>query len=332
MKKGRKYSEYEISMIANTALGKTFRQIEKEDLTTFEEKRVQKGSLGQIIETALYGIETNSESEPDFLDAGVELKVTPYRKNKNNLLSAKERLVLNIINYMTEYANSFKNSHFWFKNHKLEILWYLYEDNKDNLDFVLTHANLIDLEVSEDLKQIEKDWNTIIDKIKAGKAHEISEADTMYLGACTKGESKKSVRTQPFSDIKAKQRAFCFKQSYMTQLVRKYIGDYRNVEKILKNSSDTFDSFVNRVVNKYKGKTQMELIQELGISSNCNSKAIFMMIVNRMFQVKSKLKNTEEFQKAKIIPKTIRVEENGTIEQRLSICFLCPINQRMRTL
>ena len=187
MKKGRKYSEYEISMIANTALGKTFRQIEKEDLTTFEEKQVQKGSLGQIIETALYGIETNSESEPDFIDAGVELKVTPYRKNKNNSLSAKERLVLNIINYMTEYANSFENSHFWFKNHKLEILWYLYEENKDNLDFVLTHANLIDLEVSEDLKQIEKDWNTIIDKIKAGKAHEISEADTMYLGACTKG-------------------------------------------------------------------------------------------------------------------------------------------------
>lgn len=321
MKEGRKYSEYEISMIANTALGKTFRQIEKEDLTTFEEKQVQKGSLGQIIETALYGIETNSESEPDFIDAGVELKVTPYRKNKNNSLSAKERLVLNIINYMTEYANSFENSHFWFKNHKLEILWYLYEENKDNLDFVLTHANLIDLEVSEDLKQIEKDWNTIIDKIKAGKAHEISEADTMYLGACTKGESKKSVRTQPFSDIKAKQRAFCFKQSYMTQLVRKYIGDYRNVEKILKNSSDTFDSFVNRVVNKYKGKTQMELIQELGINPNCNSKAIFMMIVNRMFQVKSKLKNTEEFQKAKIIPKTIRVEENGMIEQSMSFPY-----------
>ena len=45
------------------------------------------------------------------------------------------------------------------------------------------------------------------------------------------------------------------------------------------------------------------------------------MIVNRMFQVKSKLKNTEEFQKAKIIPKTIRVEENGTIEQSMSFPY-----------
>ena len=47
----------------------------------------------------------------------------------------------------------------------------------------------------------------------------------------------------------------------------------------------------------------MELIQELGINPNCNSKAIFMMIVNRMFQVKSKLKNTEEFQKQRLFLK-----------------------------
>lgn len=45
----------------------------------------------------------------------------------------------------------------------------------------------MELEKSEDLKQIEEDWNLIIKKIRDGKAHEISEADTMYLGACTKG-------------------------------------------------------------------------------------------------------------------------------------------------
>ena len=44
-------------------------------------------------------------------------------------------------------------------------------------------------------------------------------------------------REQPFSDIPAMQRAFCFKNSYMTQLVRKYIGDYSNVEKVLKGTT-----------------------------------------------------------------------------------------------
>ena len=79
---------------------------------------------------------------------------------------------------------------------------------------------LLNLSISEDLKQIEEDWNYIINKIRNGKAHEISEADTMYLGACPKGANSKDTRTQPFSDIKAMRRAFCFKQSYMTQLVK----------------------------------------------------------------------------------------------------------------
>ena len=50
---------------------------------------------------------SNSRSAPDFEEAGIELKVTPYKKNKNGTLSAKERLVLNIINYMKEYKNTF---------------------------------------------------------------------------------------------------------------------------------------------------------------------------------------------------------------------------------
>ena len=32
-----------------------------------------------------------------------------------------------------------------------------------------------------------QDYKVISDKIKAGIAHELSESDTMYLGACTKG-------------------------------------------------------------------------------------------------------------------------------------------------
>ena len=67
-----------------------------------------------------------------------------------------------------------------------------------------------------DLEIIKQDWQTIIDKIKAGEAHNISEGDTMYLAACTKGANAKSIRKQPFSNIPAKQRAFSLKSSYMS--------------------------------------------------------------------------------------------------------------------
>ena len=319
MKKGRHYSETEIRILAQSVIGKTFNEIKKYEIVSIDDSKIQKGSLGGIIEEALYGIEPNGESEPDFIDAGIELKVTPYKKNKDNTLSAKERLVLNMIDFMTEYKNEFKSSHFWFKNNRLEIIWYMHEDNKDKYEFKITNELLLDLSLSEDIKQIEKDFYIITNKIKEGKAHELSEADTMYLGACTKGANSNDVRTQPFNDIPAKRRAFCFKSSYMTQLVRKYIGDYSNVEKVLKDTDKTFNEFIESVVSKYKGKTQKELMNEFGIESI--AKNLNNMLISRMFNVKSKLAETEEFQKAKIIPKTIRIEENGRIKESISFPY-----------
>ena len=315
MKKGRYYSKEEIIKISQSAIGKSFREIRDSQSQTVCSKKIQKGSLGGIIEEALFGIEPNGESEPDFIDAGIELKVTPYRKNKNNTLSAKERLVLNMIDYMEEYKNQFYTSHFWFKNKKLQIIWYLHEDAKNKLDLKITNEVLLDLALSEDIKQIEKDWNIVIDKIRQGKAHEISEGDTMYLGACTKGVNSESVREQPFSNIFAKKRAFCFKSSYMTQLVRKYIGNYSDVEKILTNKNEMFDDFVNKVVTKYKGKSQKELMEIFNIDSN--AKNLNSMIVSRMFGVKGKLGQTDEFLKANIVPRTIRVEKNGAIKESM---------------
>lgn len=315
MKKGRHYSREEIEVISKSIIGKSFKDIISMNYYVLDESGVKKGSLGNIIEQSLFGIEPNQYSEPDFIDAGIELKVTPYKKNKDNTLSAKERLVLNMIDYMTEYKNQFYESHFWFKNNKLEIIWYLHEDNKEKLNFKITNEVLLDLSVSEDLKQIEEDWNIIIEKIRSGKAHEISEADTMYLGACTKGANANSVRRQPFSDILAKNRAFCFKNSYMTQLVRKYIGDYTTVEKILSNNEQTFKDFINNVINKFKGKTQKELMNNFNIDST--AKNLNSILVSRMFGVKGNLSETDEFLKANIIPRTVRVEENGRIKESM---------------
>ena len=316
MKKGRLYTREEIEVISKSAIGKSLNDLIKTEVITIEDKEANKTGLGQLIEKYLFGMENNSDSEPDFMPAGIELKVTPYRKLKNGKLSAKERLVLNIIDFENEFKNEFKSSHFWFKNNKIQLLWYLWEPGKDKKDYKITHEKLLELALNEDLNQIEKDWNTIINKIKEGKAHEISEADTMYLGACTKGANSLSVRKQPFNDIPAMQRAFCFKVSYMTQLVRKFIGNYSDVEKVLKDTQYSFEEYVNNIINKYKGKSQKELMKELSINSN--AKNINSLLINKMFNVRSNLAETEEFQKANIIPKTIRIEENGRIKESIS--------------
>ena len=313
---GRNYSRDEIELISKNAIGKTLKEIKNASLYSFEDKEISnKGGFGQLIENYLFGIENNSDSSPDFLSAGIELKVTPYKINQNKTLSAKERLVLNIIDYMNEYKNTFETSNFWHKNKEIQILWYLWEKDKSRDDLKITHELLFSFS-EEDLKIIKKDWEDIIEKIKNGRAHELSEADTMYLGACPKGESSSSLREQPFSNIKAMQRAFCLKTSYMTQLVRKYIGNYDNIESILKNTGESFDDYINNVVFKYKGKTTKELMSMFVINSD--AKSINNMIICKMFNINSDLRNTDEFLKANIIPKTIRVEEDGRIKESMS--------------
>ena len=70
-----------------------------------------KGAVGTVIEESWFGYTPNSESEPDFPEAGVELKVTPYVRGRSGI-RAKERLVCNIINYMEEYDKTFATSAF----------------------------------------------------------------------------------------------------------------------------------------------------------------------------------------------------------------------------
>lgn len=317
----KNYTEEEITILAQSAIGKTFGELQEMNVKTIksdeygeEEEKFNKAFFGHIFENEVYKYGSNSISAPDFEDAGIELKVTPYKRNRDNTLSAKERLVLNIINYMEEYKNDFFNSHFWYKNNRIQIIWYLYEQGINKKDLKVTHEKLFTFP-EEDLKVVIEDWNAIIRKIKDGKAHEISEADTMYLGACTKGANSQSLRQQPFSPIKAMQRAFCLKTSYMTQLVRKYIGNYENVEKIIGNRSITFNEFINNVINKYKGMTQKQLMKEFNIESS--AKNLNAMLISRMFGVKGNLSETDEFLKANIVPRTIRVEENGRIKESM---------------
>ena len=307
------YTKNEIKEIIKMILGKTFGEINnfqiKADL-------FNKGSFGHILEEDVFHYGKNSKSAPDFESAGIELKMTPYKMNKNGTISAKERLVLNIINYMEEYKHEFYDSHFWYKNKQIQLVWYKHEDDKLKKDFRITHELLFKFP-EEDLNIIINDWYTIINKIKAGKAHELSEADTMYLGACTKGLNASSVRKQPFSDIMAKQRAFCLKTSYMTQLVRWYIGK-ENLEKVCPKINDdiSFEQQLNNILLQFKGKSVDELCKIFNINSKAKNKNE--IILARMLGIKGKVAATDEFLKANIVPKTIVIESNGKIKESMS--------------
>lgn len=277
-----------------------------------------KGAIGSVIEESWFGYAPNSETEPDFPEAGVELKVTPYIHGKNGI-RAKERLVCNIINYMEEYDKTFMTSSFWHKCHTLLLMSYKHLENVNKGDFRIDEAILFSFP-EEDLAIIEKDWETIINKVRTGKAHKLSEGDTLYLAACTKGASAGSMRQQPCSRILAKQRAYSLKASYMTQILNNYIFGLEEDPHIIKSCdilrSQTFEEFVVDKIRPYYGKSQQQLKAFFQIESN--AKSLNEIILARMLGVKGRIAHTEEFKKAGIVPKTIRVRCDGTIKESMS--------------
>lgn len=310
-------TEDELMYKAKQAEGKTFGEI---DTTGRVKNEKAKGHLGQVIEESFFGYEVNSEKEADFDNLSIELKVTPIKKNKNGTLSAKERLVLNIINYHEEVHKEFKTSSFWKKNEKLLLMFYLWDPSLKRADYKLIKSYLYTYP-EEDLAIIEQDWKAIINKIRQGQAHKLSEADTNYLAASTKGASKKSQRTQPFSDEMAMQRAFSLKQSYMTAIVRKIIQN-EDLEQIT-NPKDLQKKSLSEILESkfypYKDMSLEEISKKANLKINSQSKSFLQQFVSGLLGIQgTKLNQIDEFAKANIQFKTVRLELNGIPKEHMS--------------
>lgn len=311
---GTKYrTKEDVLKRAQEAIGIPMREIDKTGRLA-----TGKGAIGTVLEESWFGYQPNGESQADFPEAGVELKVTPYLRTSNGI-RAKERLVCNIINYMTEYDKTFYTSDFWHKCETMLIMSYEHRQDVPKGDYTIDKAILFSFPM-EDLMIIEQDWNKIVSKIRAGEAHLLTEGDTLYLAACTKGATAASVRQQPFCDTPAKQRAYSLKSSYMTRILNKYVFGAEEDEHIIKDwrglQHTTLEDYILKTVEPFYGKTQKQLRDMFSIEST--AKNINEVFLSKIFGIKGRLAKTDEFQNANIIPKTIRVQKNGKIRESMS--------------
>lgn len=292
-----------------------------------------KGNFGQILEKFYFGYEPNSDAEPDFLEAGLELKTSPLKTLKNGEYRSKERLVLNIINYLEVHKEEFETSSFWKKNAHLLLVYYLHDRDLDLLDYIIKLVEGWQYP-NEDLKIIKQDWELINQKIKDGKAHELSEGDTFYLGACTKGSTAlKSFRDQPFNKEQAKQRAYSLKQGYVNHIIANIARDETAVYGKLIEEPEILDkvqSIEDVVISKFKpliGMSDIKLVEKFGLN-DINKKAknyhskVSKEIVKAVFKVPKEINKIEEyieeFHKSDLIIKTVRIKENNLPKEDIS--------------
>jgi len=280
-----------------------------------------KGNFGQILEKYYFLYEPNSESEPDFKEIGLEVKTSPLKKLRNNEFRSKERLVLNIINYSDIVNQEFATSSFWKKNANILLIFYLHDPNQHILDYVIKLVDEWNFP-KNDLEIIKRDWETIKKKVINGKAHELSEGDTLYLGACTKGAKGGNKRSQPFNAIFAKQRAFSFKQGYVNHILASISNEHHEIYgKLIKSSTEIKKKSLEEIViskfTQYYGWNIKNIIDKVGAKATSNGKGFYASITKAILGIELD-KEIEEFEKAEIIVRTVRLKENNLPKEDIS--------------
>lgn len=315
--------------------GMTFRDILELGITPedYNEKQYNdkrfKGGMGNLIEERFFGYKSNSDDRPDFPDAGVELKATCYDiRKRDHEPTAGERLVLTMVPFDRDVSLDFDSSHLWTKCKQILLIYYQRDRTVDKFDQQIKYVKLF-TPPEEDLKIIRDDYRKIISYIQEGRADELSEGLTTYLGAATKGATEKTMWvTQHYPRVdadgsltyhKAKKRAFSFKRQYMDYVLHHYLMNKQDDAESIVHEGDldgtSFESYVYSLVARYIGKSDREIADIFSLPYTGN-KAQWTTLAYRMLGIKNN--HAEEFIKAGISVRVVRMEQNGHIRESLS--------------
>ncbi|MCF0235159.1 MAG: hypothetical protein HUK09_00280 [Bacteroidaceae bacterium] len=289
-----------------------------------------KGSLGTMVEAHFFGYTPNSDPRPDFPEAGVELKVTPLRQGRTGL-HIKERLVIDMINYMTVVEESFEESMLYRKFLLMLLLFYVHEQGVAWRDMQFVFSVLWAIK-DEDLEIIRQDYETIVDKVRRGQAHLLSESDTYYLSASTKGANSQSMRQQPCSSEPARSRAFSLKPSYMRTILEfaQAAGQPLSTNtaitparKQLVSTHELREARLEDILTQrfapYLGMDYKQMAERLQMIITPREKSKYARVAKRiLLEGLNSFDEADEIHKAGIIAKTIRVESNGRIQEHMS--------------
>ena len=302
-----------------------------------EANQRNRGDMGSLVERHFFEHEPPNNREPDFAEAGLELKTTGVRQIEGDFV-AKERLVLTMIDFESIVNEAWESSTFLYKCNLMLILFYEYDRETPvtrrrfvleplihqlselglrvkghEVEFLKRQAVLVP---AEDLAQIRRDWETIQAKVRNGKAHELSEGDTYYLGACRKGSGGpgETLRVQPFGLERAKGRAFSLKQGYMNKLIH-YSQGKRG--RLGVNEVSDFEQVTKQRFSPHLGRTIEDLCHSFQIELKApRQRHLKRLVANRILEVDGIAPS--ELAMADIEMKTVLLDGNGKLKEHLS--------------
>lgn len=343
-----KYDKSSVKAIAlhgKLLIGKSLSEVVElpNDILNLADKR-NKGNLGKLVEKFHFEHEPPNDDAPDFVEAGLELKVTGVvrngRRKDDESFKAKERLVLKNIHFGKIQQEVWEKSSIKSKCQKMLLLFYLYEKETPAIHraFVLepmvsafpgTNLDKNDLESSgiyfieipeEDVAQMKRDWEVIREKVMNNEAHTISEGDTKYLKACRKGAGGENERLQRYTSIRkpdgereAPTRAFSLPASYVTTLIEAQDG---KINKMGVTKEISFEEVTQLRIAPYIGKTTQQISTKLGVPFTTKDKGFRARLIKSMLSRGGS--SVHELDKAGITVKTIVVDNRLLPKESMS--------------
>lgn len=296
--------------------GHTLRE-ECPGLERVEDPHKRRGSFGNAVEKYYFHYEINSDPDADFAEVGTELKTTPLKQLKDGRLSAKERLVISMINYMSVVDETWETSSLQKKLHQILLIAYQYDKELNPVDYLVKLVELWGIP-DEDIPTFKRDWDIVVRKIRRGRAHELSGSDTLYLEAATKAANAAKRTEQPYSDVPAKPRAWAIKPSYMTVALNGML-EAQAIRRDSGSSGLDLLALVRRRFEPYIGLSENELASVCGYGwqGNRKPKNLCALITKHILGVDEDSR-IAEFEKAGVKPKTMRIKCNGMPKESIS--------------
>jgi DNA mismatch repair protein MutH len=263
-----------------------------------------KAEVGHAIE-GFFGIPRNARSEADFPGAGIELKALPLNRS-GKALRVKERTVISMIDYDSIVVETWETAKV---RGKLHILFVFFEHlpGRRKADFPIVDVHL--WQPDERTRELLRaDWEHVKRKVQLGLAHELSESDGRIMGPCTKGPNAGYLRSQPFSSLRAKSRAFALRPSFTLELFRELRRTRPQREAVPVDDPTDFEGVLLNRFRPFVGRTVDESADELRVAPSV-AKNYAASVARRAFGATSVKGEIKQFAEMGLTPRVTRVDD-----------------------
>jgi DNA mismatch repair protein MutH len=309
---------------AKRLIGQTLRPyLSEEDIDYLTSSR-GKGAFGNYLEEAYFHIKNNNESRPDIEESGVEIKSGQVVIIRNNHYRLKERLKIAMIDYHNSFdKGSLIESNLWPKLEKILLILFVCTE-KNRVDQECMFADILKWN-EEDINQMSSDWAFMKELVNSGRANQLSEGLTWYLGASTAGASASVSKSAP-GNVEASVRAFSLKNQYLNYKLG-FVAEPKGPSVAFKISSNkNLDSHIVDNLKPFIGQTLDDVAKKINrlewtksLAKNKNAK-ISRALLEEVANTRTADANSNflQFKKSGLMERTVTLEESGKLRESIS--------------